>query len=66
MDSDTHTYYYCKCYIHNEKYVLCDMCSSWMDYVDNVFETHKVDDFKPVVRCKRWVNKKKNNHNQKK
>lgn len=58
MDN-TSTYYKCKCYIHNEKYVLCDICSTLMDYVDDVFETHKIEEFEPIVHAKRWKNKKK-------
>ena len=54
MDIDTNRYYYCKCYIHNDMYVLCPECKSWNDYVDGVIDTHKIDKIKPIVYAKRW------------
>ena len=59
---DTNIYYHCRCYIHNDVYVICQECKTWMDYVDGVIDLHKADKIKPIVHSKRWKNK----HKQKK
>ena len=51
-------YFCCKCYYFNDEFIVCKECSTWIDNVETTIAKH-LNEFKPVVHCRRWKNKKK-------
>ena len=43
----------------NDELVLCKECSKWVDDVETIIEKH-LNEFKPLVHCRRWKSNKKN------
>ena len=59
LDNKKNSYYCCKCYCFNDKLILCEECSKWVDDVETCIAKH-LNEFKPVVNARRLKNNKKN------
>ena len=51
--------HYCKFYPFNDEYILYKECSKLVDTVETTIEKY-LNEFKPVVHCRIWKNKQKN------